>query len=442
MYVYDTGAFRNVLRVFAAKINTSTFTPLGTGFPSFPYAGTQAGLNIAGSKAGRIIVDDSGNPVRRVDGRFFTTESDFFVNGSPVNTIRLEANVLTGTAIQPIAKFQVVKYVDFGQIAPCTYDDIGETAVAMLMENLTTGQTGTVVMQGTIVNPAWSWTVVGALLWSDDTGALTDVDPHVANAFVYPTSRVPVARVLSPTSIFFDQGLGGKGDKGESGDVLGVELATTTVFGISKLSTPAADVGNPIVVGDNDPRLSNKVLKAGDTMTGNLVMSGGSTKITLPNAPIVGTDAANKTYVDTKVSKAGDTMTGLLVLSGDPVAALGAATKQYVDGKVSKAGDTMTGLLILSGDPVTALGAATKQYVDNKVPRFQRIIASAAQTVVNTTINLQSSAAPLLRIQVFLNGILQIEGAGESFTVTGATQITFLTPLALNDDVVVVSYVL
>jgi len=37
------------------------------------------------------------------------------------------------------------------------------------------------------------------------------------------------------------------------------------------------------------------------------------------------------TSVGTKVSKAGDTMTGLLVLSADPSAALGAATKQYVD---------------------------------------------------------------------------------------------------------------
>lgn len=37
----------------------------------------------------------------------------------------------------------------------------------------------------------------------------------------------------------------------------------------------------------------------------------------------------------TPVNKAGDTMTGLLILSGDPVAALGAATKQYVDSVAS-----------------------------------------------------------------------------------------------------------
>jgi hypothetical protein len=42
-------------------------------------------------------------------------------------------------------------------------------------------------------------------------------------------------------------------------------------------------------------------------------------------------------YVDaadaTKVSKAGDTMTGLLVLSANPTAALGAVTKQYTDAR-------------------------------------------------------------------------------------------------------------
>jgi len=77
-----------------------------------------------------------------------------------------------------------------------------------------------------------------------------------------------------------------------------------------------------------------------------------------------------------KVAKAGDAMTGLLVLSGDPINATHAATKQYVDdgdlanvaqlnGKVSKAGDTMTGPLFLIGMPVDPLEAATKAYVDS-----------------------------------------------------------------------------
>jgi hypothetical protein len=56
--------------------------------------------------------------------------------------------------------------------------------------------------------------------------------------------------------------------------------------------------------------------------------------------------------VGTKVSKAGDTMTGLLVLSADPAAALGAATKQYVDAAEADAVSTA------SADATTKANAA------------------------------------------------------------------------------------
>jgi hypothetical protein len=51
--------------------------------------------------------------------------------------------------------------------------------------------------------------------------------------------------------------------------------------------------------------------------------------------PTATNHAATKGYVDTqdalKINKAGDTMTGALVLNADPTIALGAATKRYVD---------------------------------------------------------------------------------------------------------------
>jgi hypothetical protein len=59
--------------------------------------------------------------------------------------------------------------------------------------------------------------------------------------------------------------------------------------------------------------------------------------------PNYATDLA--TSVGTKVSKAGDTMTGLLVLSADPSANLGAATKQYVDAAQGAAEDYADGLI-------------------------------------------------------------------------------------------------
>jgi len=78
----------------------------------------------------------------------------------------------------------------------------------------------------------------------------------------------------------------------------------------------------------------------------------------------------------TPVNKAGDTMTGNLILNAAPSTGLGAATKQYVDDAVSgavggnfvlKTGDTMTGPLVLSGAPSTSLQAATKGYVDSAI---------------------------------------------------------------------------
>jgi hypothetical protein len=74
--------------------------------------------------------------------------------------------------------------------------------------------------------------------------------------------------------------------------------------------------------------------------------------------------AAGAVDLSTKVDKAGDTMTGALVLSGNPVNNLEAAPKQYVDSavagldlstKVDKAGDTMTGSLTV-GDQTGAKG--------------------------------------------------------------------------------------
>lgn len=254
MFVYQSGGWREVVRVFAAKVNGSTFTGLGSGVTGKPFAGTQVGLTAAGVSAGRIIVDNTGTPIRRANGLFFTTEDDFFVEGSPVNVIRLEANILNATALENIAKHQVVKFSHFGQINLATYNDIQTTMLAMSMEDLLNNQTGTLCAQGVIINPDWNFQTVGASLWVTGSGLLTETDPHITDPITYPVSKVPVARVLSQTSIFFDQGLGGKGDKGDAGDVS--PLATELVYGISRLSVAAANPANPIVVGDNDPRLT------------------------------------------------------------------------------------------------------------------------------------------------------------------------------------------
>ncbi len=99
------------------------------------------------------------------------------------------------------------------------------------------------------------------------------------------------------------------------------------------------------------------------TTTGS--QSGVHSYTTIPETLLLAVDS----LASAKLAKAGDTMTGLLVLSADPGAALGAATKQYVDGKIltydSAAGSggsgseamTVTGLL--STDTILSVSQKT-----------------------------------------------------------------------------------
>jgi hypothetical protein len=67
------------------------------------------------------------------------------------------------------------------------------------------------------------------------------------------------------------------------------------------------------------------------------------------------------TLAGEKVAKAGDTMTGLLVLSADPSAELGAATKQYVDAAES---DAVTSANSYTDGKETAITTAYEAYAD------------------------------------------------------------------------------
>jgi hypothetical protein len=92
--------------------------------------------------------------------------------------------------------------------------------------------------------------------------------------------------------------------------------------------------------------LAGKVADTGDTMTGDLIMSGATvTGLPLPTA---GTEAASKAYTDQQdalqVTRAGDTMSGSLGMGGNKITNMGtptvgtdAATKAYTDGILGSA---------------------------------------------------------------------------------------------------------
>ena len=142
-----------------------------------------------------------------------------------------------------------------------------------------------------------------------------------------------------------------------------------------------------------DDKLTLKVDKAGDTITGPLSMDDG--KIWDLSSGSLDTNAVNKKYVDDadnlKLAKTGGTLSGELSMDDNkitdlatPTADTDASTKKYVDDqdtvlqtsinlKLSKLGGDMTGDLDMGDNKITDLAtptnnsnASTKKYVDDK----------------------------------------------------------------------------
>jgi len=258
-YELVSGVWTERLRVFACLVqNGNTFTSLGTtASPSF--IGTQVGnwaaAPASGSiQAGRVVREESTTPVTKDDGTFLTTEDQFWTDGARVDAIRLESNVARAQCVQgAIGAFTVVAWVGDGKIITAQYDHVGRgdpgdplppddetTVIGVLTQDLTFRETGTVIIQGVITNPLWNWlnvTRVGGPLWVDN-GMFVPQDPHFNDVVNFPIGRVPVARVLSSDTIVFEQGLGGKGDRGPAGIVDSYPAHSHTAAEISV--TPAS----------------------------------------------------------------------------------------------------------------------------------------------------------------------------------------------------------
>jgi hypothetical protein len=130
--------------------------------------------------------------------------------------------------------------------------------------------------------------------------------------------------------------------------------------------------------------------------------------------------AANlATSVGEKVAKAGDTMTGLLVLSADPSENLGAATKQYVDAAQTAAEDYADGLASnydASGSAATAETNANS-YTDTEIGLLTTDdIEEGSTNEYFTDARAKTSAADLLTGATLEN--ITITGTGAGLTIT------------------------
>ena len=182
---------------------------------------------------------------------------------------------------------------------------------------------------------------------------------------------------------------------------------TNTATGsINMTGNTLTNVSNPVNAQDIATKnyVDGKVSKSGDTMTGNLDVSGNRV-MNVPFSPTDTSDAVNEAYVvrgdldvehKTVLRNGTQAMTGNLDMDDhyinnlpNPVHAQDAVTKTYADTKMSRSGGTMMGDIQMTdnritglSDPVNNQDAATKWYVDMNTARQRLARSSSMDTAI------------------------------------------------------------
>jgi hypothetical protein len=137
------------------------------------------------------------------------------------------------------------------------------------------------------------------------------IDPDISGQMLlavgnFPYPRVPIARVLNQDTIIFEQGLGGVGDRGPAGSLENLPLATTSQNGSVYINIDPIIPEIPIVVGDNDPRMSDARTPLSHTHTL------GDFAITPYNSPIPGHGGITSTNIQAGLEEIYDKKANLL----------------------------------------------------------------------------------------------------------------------------------
>jgi hypothetical protein len=284
-----------------------------------------------------------------------------------------------------------------------------------------------VTISGTLdMDAGTSSTITGLSTPSNPTDATTKAYVDAADALKLNlaggTMSGPIAMAGNKIT-----SLGAPTDNGDASTKLYVDTAIADLVASSPealdtLAELAAALGNdPDFATTVTNEIATKVTKAGDTMTGNLALSGN--KVTGLGAPTDNEDAARKSYVDAadalKLNLTGGTMTGAIQMGNNKVSGLGtptaagdATTKGYVDAqdalKLNLTGGTMSGVIAMGNnritdvqDPSNAQDAATKNYIDTIFGSTQSAADSAAAALVSEQNAAASESAAALSFERF-----------------------------------------
>jgi hypothetical protein len=173
-----------VIRLFAGKVangNVNQIEPYGRV--------SQAG--ITGSfNAGSIILDRTGEPLRKANSEFFTDHEDKYlkVNGDNSGVLIYPTNNATPIRAAENIPARSTVYIDSTGMARLASSDpvlIGQkTPVGIIMQALYAGEIGNLIRAGKISDQQWDFSgSIGKTLYIDNFGALTTIRPQGLMAY-------------------------------------------------------------------------------------------------------------------------------------------------------------------------------------------------------------------------------------------------------------------
>ncbi len=278
MKVWNGIRWEAKIRIVLAKIQQGTI-PISISQLSPIFSGTQIGVNTP-ILAGTILFNNqTGSPLTDNSGDFITTEDELRTVTTTTSAVKFANTLITATANQTIPAFTFVTFSTFGYIVNATaYTAAEDVPYGIIVNDVVTGDIINVTMDGIISSDGWDWSMVdvNTRLYCDNNGALsiTPVIPEqVYSALVIGRNTI---LLTTPRQI-------------HNGGTTVLSPMTSTVAGIARLSTTANIPSDPIVVGDNDPRLTSFLPLIGGHMSGTLILN---------SDPVYAFDAATKQYVD------------------------------------------------------------------------------------------------------------------------------------------------
>lgn len=203
--VWQGAIWREAIRVMAAKVmNGTTISSLSVNADTSRFDGTQVGQFLSQRQmrnVGSLVYNSAGKAIKSgINNQFFTTE-DSFLTGVPTGASqRINNNIIMGTALCPIAAFQIVEYNEYDRICLADARTQGLKLYGIVEFDVETQEVTNLIAEGIIFNDAWDWEAQGvnvnSPLYIDvETNFLTPINSIAGNS--------PVAITIGRQEVYF-----------------------------------------------------------------------------------------------------------------------------------------------------------------------------------------------------------------------------------------------